>query len=725
MKKVSLFLLASLLCCLSTAFAADEIADFNKRLAASKDNVEKANVLMDLGDYYSRTDKYDLAADAYLRALPDIRNSLTEDRWLQTAVNISLGGKLEGSIAELRLLLKRYPKNLKAKTQLAKVLHWSGNHDAALAEAESVLAVQADNRDALFIKAESLRFKGDSDGAIAIYQALLKGGDDFDTRLGLAYSYFNKEDYANAKKLISGLKPTYTYQGNDLKSLQLEIEKIESAKKAAVDAVGDKAYNLKLEGDALADREKFNEAAVKYEQALSISKGFSTADRLRMAQVISWAGKNKLARHLLEEIVSKEPGNVEARVNLIRVLTWSGELDAAIHHADVILAADPGNRDARLGKANALRIRGFFRKADEYYYSLLKQGEDFDVRAGLTNGFIASGRKTATDESLALIKTQYPYQENDLASLRKDRNWAFRPQLYTGILFYYDNDDNRVTTASAGTQFWLGNWRTNIDYYHIRSQGEATAYNEDTGLPFPLNVGNRNDIIQLSTYSRMPWYGGLGGGVGLSDGRFFTWNARTDLDLFYGNIGVSIAKEAFTSSAELVEKNIRATAFTATITQSPTDRITLTGSYAFREYSDSNGSNDISASIAYQFLRDPSMSIGYRFRYLDFRRQSEGGYFDPNEYYAHSMFMNMSFYARPFYGNIGPYIGYQDFNRNSEDQSGMFGGVAGLLGYWITDKIALEATCEWGNSLAGSSAGTSAGSGWYYYATGLRLIFSF
>jgi tetratricopeptide (TPR) repeat protein len=721
MRKVSFFLLIAVLW-IMPAFAADDLGEFNRRLAAAKDKGEQANVYKDLGNYHADANSYEKAADAYLKALPVLRDQLPEDQRTQIAIYLSWGGKLGEATTELQLLLKRFPNNWKARSHLAKVLLWSGNPDGALAEAERVLASQAADRDSLLVKAEVLRIRGELDRAITLYEGLLKGGEDFDTRLGMAFAYFQKGDFEQAKTQTARLKPVYPYQKQELDRLNADIDKSRAARQAELEAVGDQADRLKKEGDRLADGEKYGAAAVQYEKALAISRAFPAADRLRMAQVLSWGGKHALARSLLEELVAKDPGNLEARVGLMRVFTWTGEFDAALRQADEVLAAAPANRDARLGKANALRYRGFHRKADTYYHALLKEAEDFDVRSGMTYGLIGTGRRTEADRSMAVLKPQFEYQKSEYAALQRDRNWTFRPRVYGGASFYYDNDDNRVTTLPLGTQFFLGDWRTNIDYSRLRAQTEATGPTVD-GVTLPLNVGRETDYVQLSTYARMPWYGGLGGGIGLSDGTFFTWNARADVDVLWGNIGASVANEAYNYTAELIDKNIRSLAFSGWIVQRPTDRITVNASHTYREYSDSNGSHDTQAGIAYLFWRNPSMSVGYRFRHMDFRRQSQGGYFDPDDYQAHSIFLSLGFDARPFYGYVSPYFGYQDYNRNDVNQSGNFGGVGGLLGYWINDRAAVEGFGEWGNSMTGPSLG--AGAGWYYYVVGARIIVSF
>ncbi|PKN36071.1 MAG: hypothetical protein CVU61_00810 [Deltaproteobacteria bacterium HGW-Deltaproteobacteria-19] len=722
MKKVSLFLLVSFLCCVTIAFAADAIDDFNKRLAAAKDNVEKATVLKEMGDYYTAEGQHEKAADTYLKALPELRDRLPEDQLTDVAIGLSWGGKLEASSTELRSILKRNPKNTKARAHLAKVLLWSEKPDEALAEANAALAIQANDRDAILVKAEVLRIKDELDAAISIYNELLKGGEDFDTSLGLAWAYFQKGDVSASQKTIPTAKPVYPYQEQELKNLNGEIQKVLDSRQAAVAAVGPEADKLKTEGDVLSEAEKYPAAAEKYVKALDLSRGFPVASRVEMATVMAWAGMHKRSAKELEDVIAKDPSNMEARVQLTQVLLWQGEFDASIRQADIVLAKDPNNREANLSKANALRSKGFFRKADQYYKALLAKSDDFDVRTGQTYGFLASGNKTATDDSLARIKPRNSAEEKELSDLRAERFWEMRPRLYAGTNFYYDNDDNRVTTLYGGTQFWLGNFKTNIDYSRLRLQGEGTGF-DDNGNAIALATGKETDFVQLSTYSRMPWYGGLGGGVGLSDGKFFTWHGKADVEVLWGSAGVYVANETFNYLTDLVDNNIRAMTYQAWLNQRPTDRITILGSFTHREYSDSNGQNDTQASIAYLLLRRPSVSVGYQFRHMDFRRQSGGGYFDPDDYQAHSIFVGFGYYELPFYMNVTPYAGYQDFSRNDEHFSGIFGGVTGLVGYRFGNRVAVEATGEWGNSPAGGGSSAGAGTGWYYWVGGLRVIF--
>jgi tetratricopeptide (TPR) repeat protein len=697
--KLKLLFLVIAVFLVAPAFAADDLDTFTRRLATAKDRGEEVEIYKMMGDYHAKRHVYEKAAEAYVKALPDLRNRVTEDEMTQVAVYLSWGGKLKAAETELHALLQKNPANVRARAQLSQVLLWSNDLNGALSEAETVLAKISDDRKALLVKAEVLRYKGEVDRAIVIYKELLERADDFDSRIGLSYAHLEKGDLDQAKTVSSQLRPEYPYQKQELEKLHIELKK--------PPVTISKHDTLKAEGDRFAAANDYKTAAVKYEEALALSRNFPLDQWLRMATVMSWGGKHKEARHELEAILAQAPSNLPARLQFARVLLWMSAMDAAIREADTILAFQPGNRDAILVKADALRRKGFYRDADRLYKSLLIEKEAFDVREGQTYSYLTGGNRLKTDESMVLLKPHYLYEQKEMERLHIDRDWAFRPRLYGGVTFYNDKDDNEVTTYSAGTQFWLGNWKTNLDYSHVSARAPG--------------LSNESDNVQLSTYSRMPWYGGIGGGVGLAQGGIMTWKALADFDVLYGSVGLLAAREAYSNTAELVEKDIRALILSASIIQRPTDRITLSGSYSYRDYSDDNSSHDVQASAAYLFLRIPAISAGYRFRYLDFHRQSYGGYFDPDNFIANSVFVNLSFWTNRVYGYLEPYIGYQIFDRYGESRSETFYGAAGSLGYRVTDRIAIEGNAEWGN-YAGSGVAAGGEEGWYYGQIGVRFI---
>lgn len=700
MKLKALFLI--IVFCLATpAWAAENMDSYTKRLARAKNNTERIQIYKLMGDYQAEKGDYGKAAEAYIKALPGIRKLITDDELTQIAIYLSWGGQLKAAEAELRLLVQINPDNVRARSQLARVLLWSGNLDGALSEADKALVKKPKDRDALLVKAEGLRYKGETDGAIAIYKKLLANSDDFEARIGLSYAYLEKGDVKQADAAASRLRPEYPYQVQEIEKLRAEF------KKPRPEALP--ADFLKQKGDRFSAVKDYKSAAEHYQYALELPNNYSPEERLRMATVMSWGGRNKAARRGLEAILAQEPSHIAARVQLARVKLWMGELDSSIDEAQTVLAVQPDNRDALLVKANALRRKGLYRAADTEYKSLLFQADDFDVREGQAYSFLTAGDRVRTDENIALLKPNYSYEIEEAARIGIDRDWAFLPRVYGGFTYYDDKDDNRVTTYNAGTQFWLANWKTNLDYRHFSARGPDRS--------------NESDDVQLSTYSRMPWYGGLGGGIGLAQGDSLTWKALADFDVLYGSVGFLASKEAYYNTAELVDKDIRVLNLAARTVQRVTDRITLRGSYAYRDYSDNNSSNDVQASAAFLVFRNPATAVGYRFRYFDFRRQSRGGYFDPDDYFANSIFVNLSFEANRLYGYIEPYTGYQTFKRYGESNGEVFYGAAGLLGCRVTDRIAFEGAAEWGNY--GGSIAYGGESGWYYWQAGLQVVFLF
>ena len=149
----------------------------------------------------------------------------------------------------------------------------------------------------------------------------------------------------------------------------------------------------------------------------------------------------------------------------------------------------------------------------------------------LTYAYLLSNDRVATDRNLPLLKPAFPYDEKSHNELKELRDIRFNPSLSPGFTFYHDSDDNDVWRYFLNGTVWLGNWKTSIDYIHTDAKD--------------LNGSMLNDGVALSTYSRMPFFGGIGGSVGLADsGRAITWSARGDVDIPSGSIGARVGVDS-------------------------------------------------------------------------------------------------------------------------------------------------------------------------------------
>lgn len=666
-------------------------------------NTSNGMTFKEQGDTLAKAGDFPKAAEAYDKALSSAVKFSDEDR-LEMATVIAWGGNLRRAEEELRSLVTNNPGNLKASTQLGRVFFWSGEIDGSLAQAEKVLQKKADDREALLLKADSLRVKGRFNEAIAVYQSILNRGEDFEARNGLAYTYLASGDIAEAKRQFGLLVPALPYQQKEVGLLQSAISEAEAPK---APTRGGDARQIKTVGDGFAGEQRFQLAAEEYIKALKLPHNFTAEERLRMAAVTSWAGRLKEARQELTKILAETPSFTAARIQYARVLLWSGEFDAALKEIDQALTEKPGDRDALLVRANALRLKGNVRSAVPIYVDLVNKNDDYDAREGLTYGFLADGNRVAADKSLSLLKPAFPYQEKSLVELKDLRDRLFNPSVSPGFTYYDDSDGNRVWRYFATGSAWIKNWKLNLDYVHTHAKDDFR--NKDS------------DDLALSGYSRMPFYGGIGGSIGLADnGRFLTGSIRGDLDIPGGSVGVNIAKYVPRDTAELLENDIRVLSSTFSVFHRPTDRITLFGAYSYRDYSDSNNANDLTAGISYLTLRQPvGVSLGYRVRFLDFRRQSRGGYFDPDNFISNVIFGNLSFETSRVYGYVEPYVGYQTYKRYGENHEDYITGGICALGYRFSKHFAAELTGE------GSDGGIGVSGAYNYYQVGGRLIFTF
>jgi len=495
---------------------------------------------------------------------------------------------------------------------------------------------------------------------------------------------------------------TMTVQSSDNvpKSDRQAVETSESAK--------ERALQHKKRGDEFRSRDDIGHAGEEYGRALSLYRGFSVEDRYMMARYLSWSGRIDEAIRELNAILSEDPGNVNARIHLARCLSWKGDLRGSLDESSKVLAASPDNKDALLVRANALKWSGNPNAGMSIYKGLLERGEDFDTRLGLSQSFLSSGYIRGARDGAKRLTPEYPYQEKE----RKDLNAAIgkvtRPALGAGYSYYEDSDDNRVDRYSLSAEYWTGYWKWGIGYLYTDAEDPSrSAADHD---------------LSLSADSRPTEWLGVGGTAGVNwtandnSGSFFVGGVRADAKVLDGRIGVRVARKVFADTAELIENGIRFTEIASFIEFPLPYRFTVRASYAGRDYSDDNRSDDWQGAIRHVFdLKTPVLSAGYRIRFLDFQRESGGGYFDPSGYLSHRVELSVDYEKGKCYVHLAPFVGHQSFRRRGGTTDGFFSGGEGVIGAHVTDSVALELHGE-GSDEAGGSA-----SGFSYYQVGVRM----
>ncbi len=459
-------------------------------------------------------------------------------------------------------------------------------------------------------------------------------------------------------------------------------------------------------GDQYAAKEDYPRAADEYLAALSLFPlAFSREERLQMAIAISWADRLDDAAAVLRSILAEDPDDRDARIHLAKVLSWSNKLQEAEAEADRVLSRYPENQDALLVKANVMRWRGDARASIPVYEKALAQGENFDARIGLAYAYLDAGEKGAAKEISAPLKPAYPYQEKELARFSDALCGVRARHLGVPYSYYYDSDKNRVNRVALLYGFWAGRWESELGYWLTDAEDPVRHEKAED-----LAITTHGKTGRLDT----------GAGVGINrtdDGNMVTGQARADLETAWGAVGMSASREALTDTAQLIENRITRSSGTLSLSETVSPRLLFSERFIYSGYSDGNNAEDLWLSAKYAVtLAAPKIAAGYRFRYWDFRRQSRSGYFDPEDFTSHQIFVSLYAEKNGFYASLEPYTGYQSYTRYGVKNSGTFFGAYGSAGWTMKKCTAFEIYAEGGDYAGGTVAGYD------YYQIGFKLI---
>ncbi len=487
-----------------------------------------------------------------------------------------------------------------------------------------------------------------------------------------------------------------------------DVQTSERPSAETAESAKERALRHKQLGDEFRSRDDIGHAGEEYGRALSLYRGFSVEDRFTMARYLSWSGRFDEAIRELNMILSEDPGNADARVHLARCLSWKGDLRGSLDESSKVLAGSPDNKDALLVRANALKWSGNPNAGISIYKNLLERGEDFDTRLGLSQAFLSTGYIRGARDGAKRLSPEYPYQEKERKNLNAEIEKATRPTLGAGYSYYHDSDENRLDRYSLSAGFWTGYWKWSLGYLY-------------TDAADPSRNASDHDL-SLSADSRPTEWLGVGGTAGVNwtandnSGSYFVGGVRADAKMFDGRIGASVSRKVFADTAQLIENGIRFTEIASFIEYPLPHRFTVRAGYASRNFSDDNRSDDWQGSIQHRFnFKNPSVAVGYRIRYLDFQRESGGGYFDPAGYLSHRVELSVDGEKGRGYAHLAPFVGYQSYRRRGDSPEDFFVGGEGVLGVRVTDSVAFELHGE-GSDEAGGSA-----SGFRYYLVGLRM----
>ncbi len=462
-------------------------------------------------------------------------------------------------------------------------------------------------------------------------------------------------------------------------------------------------------GDVYVLMDDMENAAEEFIQALSLSDNFSEKDKVQMAVYIAWGDRLDDAINTLKQVLAESPSNTEARVHLARTLSWAGRYEEAIMEAETVLSEPLYRSDALLVKANSLNWGGDAKSAIPLYQDVLYEGENFGARLGLTYCLLSTGNVKDAEKSYLKLKPQYPYQDKEYNKITGVIDYETKSAISLGYNYYNDSDHNRYNRYWIHYSFPVNNWKTILGY-ELSDTWDKTRDNDSYEL-------------FVKTYVKLTESVGVGGGlgtvwVGSQNGlSIFSWHIKADKDVLRGKVGAHIVRKVGTETAELIENEITITNIGGYLSQDLTSRISVYGSYDYKDYSDDNSAVELQFVPRYKInILDPSVTISYKWRYVDFNKQTGDGYFDPSNFISHQISLALYQEKNRHYYYVEPYIGFQSFKRYGEKSSDWIGGASGSYGFKLKRGVVLEMSAEGGNFSLNTTSGFS------YYLLGINLL---
>ena len=162
-------------------------------------------------------------ATFYIHALKIAPQKFNYDEKIAIAKIFIKNKQRQAAMNLLQNMANEPHKGFTAETMLAKLRVSSGQHDAALQDANEILQRDDKNIGALLIKGGELKRRKSFGDAISAYRAILAKKDDFDARLGLTYCLLAIGKKEEAEKQFKLLHAEDEWQQYDLDELARSI----------------------------------------------------------------------------------------------------------------------------------------------------------------------------------------------------------------------------------------------------------------------------------------------------------------------------------------------------------------------------------------------------------------------------------------------------------------------------------------------------------------------
>jgi len=278
--------------------------------------------------------------------------------------------------------------------------------------------------------------------------------------------------------------------------------------------------------------------------------------------------------------------------------------------------------------------------------------------------------------------------------------------------FYY-RDTQRFSTLKSEAAFNL--WVSKFEFSLINRR--ADAWGPTTGYH---NV--EEGLLGVSTnLSEQAYIGGGLGGASIAGSQLrLVGNLHSTVELDHTWITTSIFRDTVNTTAETIGYRIVQNSAGIDIRRNLFRGLADHLNYYYSTFSDGNHANQLEDTLGYSLNLGPLVdTIGYRFRFADFGRVTNHGYFTPQGLTSHEIMEAVVFKRERYYAAGEVALGHRSYTTDGYPSSDFTAAGNLSLGVFPTKNTFVEMRAEGGNYQVGLP------SAWSYFMFGLNSSYVF
>jgi len=447
-----------------------------------------------------------------------------------------------------------------------------------------------------------------------------------------------------------------------------------------------RAEILREYADQLTYGGRGTEAVPLYREVLEtpgISAEEASRARRGLALALSWSDQQLPALREYQALVANNPADIDALRGIGRVESWRGQHRRAIADLEKFLAEYPDDPEGVTLLAQALDWMGRPDRAEKVLRDHLASRPDNAPAQRLLTEIERSQRP----------ETRFNYRES------------------------HQSDELRITGWELGQDFQFNDGLTTVG-----PRFHTYRYHPQDSMNVPVPPGGPDDSSDIYVFrpglhvrhrfnDAIEWNGF--GWVDVIDEKhgddsapftYDTWLTLWPNDFFRIDLGSN--RTTFDNETSL-RQDIRATYASGSVDVTPDEKTRITGRFRWGDYTDGNEQTWWQAEVERRIWNDPRTHFMLRYTGMNFTKQLNNGYFNPNAYNSWDAVIRA-------YDELLPGLWYHvEVSAGAERESGhsaqFIWSAAGGFSYWINDWLEVALQYGYFSSKTASGGGSSGG----------------